>query len=91
MAAVDRQICDDWKEKVLLERYDQNDIYNADEKGLYWQTCQHIWCETHALKVLLMLSHLLSSISRLKEAKRSLKFDSTLLSHATNLTQSKRY
>ena len=38
-ATVLRQICDDWKEKVLLsilERYDPNDIYNADETGFYW-------------------------------------------------------
>ena len=39
-AAVDRQVCDDWKEKTLLpilERYDPNDVYNADETGLYWR------------------------------------------------------
>ena len=36
-AAVDKDICDDWKKatlKPLLDQYNPNDIFNADGKGL---------------------------------------------------------
>ena len=38
-AAVDKELCDDWKRQTLqpiLSRYDPNDIFKADEMGLYW-------------------------------------------------------
>ena len=38
-AAVDKELYDDWKRQTLqpiLSRYDPNDIFNADEMGLYW-------------------------------------------------------
>ena len=39
-AAVDQEVCDDWKQRKLLpvlRRYDPSDIFNADETGLYWR------------------------------------------------------
>ena len=38
-AAVDQEVCDDWKQRKLLpvlRRYDPSEIFNADETGLYW-------------------------------------------------------
>ena len=38
-AATDKDVCDNWKQRTLqpiLSRYDPNDIFNADETGLYW-------------------------------------------------------
>ena len=38
--AVDKEVCEDWKDKTLLpilERYNPNNVYNADETGLYWR------------------------------------------------------
>ena len=37
-AAVDQEVCDDWKQRKLppvLRRYDPSDVFNADETGLY--------------------------------------------------------
>ena len=42
-AAVDKEVCEDRKDKTLfpiLERYDPNNIHNADETGLYGNLCQ---------------------------------------------------
>ena len=48
-AAVDKEVCEDWKDKTslpILERYDPNNIYNADETGLYWRLLPD---KTHAV------------------------------------------
>ena len=48
-AAVDKDVCDDWKQRKLLpvlHQYDPNDIFNADETGLYWRLLPD---KTHAL------------------------------------------
>lgn len=39
-AAVDKDVCEDWKQRKLpsvLQRYDPSNIFNADETGLYWR------------------------------------------------------
>ena len=39
-AAVDKEVCEDWQQTILqptLQRYDANDVFNADEMGLYWR------------------------------------------------------
>ena len=39
-AAVDHEVCDDWKQTKLLpvlRRFDPSNIFNADETGLYWR------------------------------------------------------
>ena len=49
-AAVDQVICEDWKLSTLsplLEQYDPNDIFNADETGLFWRLLPD---KTHAVR-----------------------------------------
>ena len=49
-AAVDQEICDDWKKTILeplLDRYNPNDIFNADETGLFWRLLPD---KTHAVR-----------------------------------------
>ena len=49
-AAVDQEICDDWKKTILeplLDRYNLNDIFNADETGLFWRLLPD---KTHAVR-----------------------------------------
>lgn len=49
-ASVDKGVCVDWKERTLqliLSRYDPNDIFNADETGLYWRLLPD---KTHAFR-----------------------------------------
>ena len=48
-AAVDQEVCDDWKQRKLLpvlRRYDPSDVFNADETGLYWRLLPD---KTHAI------------------------------------------
>ena len=48
-AAVDKAVCEDWKKMILqpiLQRYDANDVFNADETGLYWRLLPD---KTHAV------------------------------------------
>ena len=44
-----REISDDWKQilEPLLNQYDPNDIFNADETGLFWRLLPD---KTHAVK-----------------------------------------
>lgn len=38
-AVVSKEVCEDWKKSTLsplLQRYHPNDVFNADETGLYW-------------------------------------------------------
>ena len=49
-ASVNTAICDDWKERTLkpvLRRYDPNDVFNADETGLFWRLLPD---KTHAFR-----------------------------------------
>ena len=48
-AAVDKDVCEEWTETVLLpvlRRYDPCDVFNADETGLYWRLLPD---KTHAV------------------------------------------
>ena len=39
-AAVDKDVCNDWKQRILkplFSRYDPNYVFNAEETGLYWR------------------------------------------------------
>ena len=39
-AAVSKEVCEDWKKSTLyplLQRYHPNDVFNADETGLFWR------------------------------------------------------
>ena len=39
-AAVDKEVCEDWKERKLkpvLKKYDPRNVFSADETGLYWR------------------------------------------------------
>ena len=39
-AAVDKEVCEDWQQTILqpiLQHYDANNVFNADEMGLYWR------------------------------------------------------
>ena len=49
-ASVDLTVCEDWKEltlKPILQRYSANNVFNADETGLYWKLLPD---KTHAIK-----------------------------------------
>ena len=49
-ASVDKSLCEDWRScilKPLLSRYDPNDVFNADETGLYWRMLPD---KTHAFR-----------------------------------------
>ena len=48
-AAVDQDVCDDWKQRKLLpvlSRYDPSNVFNADESSLYWHLLSD---KTHAI------------------------------------------
>ena len=48
-ASVDQEVCTDWKERILqpiLARYNPDDVFNADETGLYWRLLPD---KTHAV------------------------------------------
>jgi hypothetical protein len=48
-ASVNQEVCTDWKENVLqplLEKYSPDDVFNADETGLYWRLLPD---KTHAV------------------------------------------
>ena len=48
-AAVDQEVCDDWKQRKLLPvliRFDPSNIFNADETELYWRLLPD---KTHAV------------------------------------------
>ena len=49
-ASVDLSVCDEWKELTLrsiLQRYSAENVFNADETGLYWRL---LYDKTHAVK-----------------------------------------
>ena len=49
-ASVEKGVCDDWKERTLqlvLNRYDPNNVFNANETGLYWRLLPD---KTHAFR-----------------------------------------
>ena len=49
-AAMNKDVCDDWKLRKLrplLSKYDSNDVFNADETGLYWRLLPD---KTHAFR-----------------------------------------
>lgn len=49
-ASVDQTVCESWTRNVLqpiLARYDPNDVFNADETGLYWRMLPD---KTHAFR-----------------------------------------
>lgn len=49
-ASVDRSVCEDWKEvtlKPVLQCYSANDVFNADDTGLYWRLLPD---KTHTVK-----------------------------------------
>ena len=38
-ASVNKEACEEWKQLTLLpilSKYDPNDVFNADETGLFW-------------------------------------------------------
>ena len=48
-AAVDQEVCDDWKQRKLLpvlRMFDPSNIFNTDETGLYWRLLPD---KTHAV------------------------------------------